>query len=301
MSEPPKTTAGKASPPVPGPQPVAAGLHLVATPIGNLRDITLRALDTLHAADRIYAEDTRVARKLLDAYGVSAKPRPCHDHNEDRVTPEILAALEAGETVALVSDAGTPLVSDPGFRLARAALEAGHRVHSLPGACAPIAALTISGLPSDTFLFDGFPPSKTAARKKRFEVLRTVPATLVFFESAQRLAASLSDMAKVFGSRPAAVARELTKKFEEVRRGTLDDLAAHYDAEGPPRGEIVVLCGPPEAGSLDWGEADVDAALAEAVPALGVKGASQAVAGVSGWSKRDLYARAQALKDSGTP
>lgn len=288
----------KASPPVPGPQPVAAGLHLVATPIGNLRDITLRALDVLRSADRIYAEDTRVTRKLLDAHGIARRAQACHDHNEDRIIPSVLAALAAGETVALVSDAGTPLVSDPGFRLARAALEAGQAVHALPGACAPIAALSVSGLPSDTFLFDGFPPAKSAARRKRFEMLKTVPATLIFFESAQRLAASLSDMAAVFGDRPGVVARELTKRFEEVRRGSLEALAAHYAEAGPPRGEIVVLCGPPADGAAQWNAADVDAALAEAVPTLGVKGASQAIAEVSGWPKRDLYARAQALKDA---
>ena len=291
--------AQKTSRTLPEPQPVDAGLHLVATPIGNLRDISLRALDVLQAADRIYAEDTRVARKLLDAYGIATRAQACHDHNEAHVLGSVLAALEAGECVALVSDAGTPLISDPGYKIARGAIEAGHAVHALPGACAPITALTVSGLPSDRFLFDGFPPSKTTARRKRYEALASVPATLIFFESGPRLAASLADMLAVFGPRDAAVARELTKKFEEVRRDTLEVLAAHYADNGPPRGEIVVLVGGPQAGAGVWTEADVDAALTEAIQTLGVKGASSAVADVSGWTKRDLYARAQTLKDAG--
>jgi len=303
MSEPPETMPvtkdEKATRPMPGSQPVEAGLHLVATPIGNLRDITLRALDVLHAADRIYAEDTRIARKLLDAYGVSTRAKACHDHNEDRMRGAILSGLEAGECIALISDAGTPLISDPGYKIARDAIADGYRVHALPGASAPIAALTVSGLPSDTFLFDGFPPSKSGARQRRFKKLANVPGTLIFFESAQRLAASLADMTAQFGPRPAAVARELTKKFEEVRRGDLESLARHYEEAGPPRGEIVVLVGPPEAGSQDWSDEEVDAALRDALETLKVKEAAASVAELSGWSKRDLYARALLLKEGG--
>ena len=300
MSEPPETMPvtmdEKTTRPMPGSQPVEAGLHLVATPIGNLRDITLRALDVLRAADRIYAEDTRVARKLLDAYGVSTRATACHDHNEDRMCKAILNALQAGECIALISDAGTPLISDPGYKIARDAIAAGHRVRALPGASAPIAALTVSGLPSDTFLFDGFPPSKSGARQRRFGKLANVPGTLIFFESAQRLAASLADMAAQFGPRPAVVARELTKKFEEVRHGDLDGLARHYEEAGPPRGEIVILVAAPDAGAHDWSDDEVDAALRDALETLKVKNAAASVAEMSGWSKRDLYARALRLK-----
>ncbi|MGH6949578.1 MAG: 16S rRNA (cytidine(1402)-2'-O)-methyltransferase, partial [Vitreimonas sp.] len=231
--------AGRTSP------PLEPGLYVVSTPIGNLRDITLRALDTLGGADRVYAEDTRVARKLLDAYSLKPRLAAYHEHNAEAARAEILAALEQGESVALISDAGTPLVSDPGFKLARAAIEAGHRVFPIPGASALLAALVTSGLPSDRFLFAGFLPPKQTARRAALAALADVEATLIFYETGPRLADALADMAEAFGARPASVARELTKLFEETRRAPLGDLAAHYAEAGAPKGEIVVVVAPP--------------------------------------------------------
>ncbi|MGE0725362.1 MAG: 16S rRNA (cytidine(1402)-2'-O)-methyltransferase, partial [Alphaproteobacteria bacterium] len=225
----------------------APGLHVVATPIGNRGDITLRAIETLRGADLIACEDTRVTAPFLAGIGVGAPLIAYHDHNAARVRPTIMARLAEGAVVALVSDAGTPLVSDPGFRLVRACIEAGIAVSSLPGASAPLAALVVSGLPTDRFLFAGFPPPKAAARRTMLAGLAAVPATLVLFEGPSRLADSLADMAEMLGDRPAAVARELTKLHEEVRRGSLAALAAHYREAGPPRGEIVVVVGPPAA------------------------------------------------------
>ena len=208
------------APPVLSDAPLAAGLYLVATPIGNLRDITLRALDVLAGCDVLLAEDTRVSGKLLAAYAISKRLQRYDEHVADRETPRILERLEAGERIALVSDAGTPMVSDPGLRLAQAAIAAGHPVFPIPGASAALAALTLAGLPTDRFLFAGFPPTKTAARKTFFEDLANVRATLIFYEGASRVADSLADMAAVFGPRPGAVARELTKLYETIRRGT---------------------------------------------------------------------------------
>ena len=278
----------------PAPQAFEPGLYLVATPIGNLRDITLRALDILSVADRVLAEDTRVAAKLLEAYGLRAKVEPYHDHNAEKARPHILEALAAGERIALISDAGTPLVSDPGYKLARAAIEAGADVFPIPGASAALAALTIAGLPSDRFHFAGFPPAKAGARQSFLAGLAGIDATLILYESANRLAASLAAMAEALGDRPAAVCRELTKKFEEARRGALSELAAHYRDAGPPKGEIVVVIGPPEAQA--WDQARVDAALAAALDEAPVKAASADIAALSGWSRRDVYARALALK-----
>ncbi len=233
------------------------GLYVVSTPIGNLRDITLRALDILASVDTVCAEDTRVAAKLLQAFGVSARLRPYHDHNGAQARPQLLNELQTGARIALISDAGTPLVSDPGFKLVREAAALGIKVVAIPGASAPLAALASSGLPTDRFTFAGFPPPKSAARKRFLGELKGTSGTLVFFEGLSRLAASLADMAEVLGAREGVVARELTKKFEEVRRGTLAKLAAHYAEAGPPRGEIVVLVGPGvegvvvEEGALD--------------------------------------------------
>src|SRR5690606_31259972 len=201
------------------PQQFAPGLYLVATPIGNLRDITLRALDLLAIADRILCEDTRVTARLLQHYGISRPTLSYHEHNAERMMPRVMEHLAAGEIVALVSDAGTPLVSDPGYRLVRAAVEQGIAVTALPGASAALAALSVAGLPTDRFLFAGFPPQKTVARQRFFEEFRDIPASLIFFESPHRLKASLVDAAAVLGPRPAALCRELTKRFEEVRRG----------------------------------------------------------------------------------
>lgn len=278
-----------ASPP---PEP---GLYVVATPIGNLRDITLRALDILGGVNRVYAEDTRVARKLLDAYGLKPKLAAYHDHSSEGARDEIIAALEAGESVALISDAGTPLVSDPGFKLARAVIEAGHRVFPIPGASALLAGLVTSGLPSDRFLFAGFLSAKQHARREALAELGDVDATLIFYESGPRLADSLADMAEVLGARPAAVARELTKMFEETRRDTLDALAAHYAEAGGPKGEIVVLIGPP----LPKGEVSdeaLDAFLLKALP-RGVKEAASEAARDLGVPRKRAYARALDLKD----
>lgn len=272
------------------------GLHIVSTPIGNLRDITLRALDILAQADEVLAEDTRMARRLLDAHGLSAKLSAYHDHNGAERRPDLLRRLKDGATLALISDAGTPLVSDPGYKLVRDAAEAGLTVRAVPGASALLAGLVTSGLPSDRFLFAGFLPSKAAARRREIARLTEVPATLIFYESGPRLAGCLKDLRDGLGpDREAAVARELTKLFEETRRGRLGDLAAHYEAAGPPKGEIVVLVGPPDtrAGA---DEADLDAALADALARLPVKQAANDVAVRFGVGKRDMYQRALALK-----
>jgi 16S rRNA (cytidine1402-2'-O)-methyltransferase len=273
---------------------VAPGLAIVATPIGNMLDITLRALATLRAADVIACEDTRVTQKLLTRHGIARPLVAYHDHNAERMRPLLLDRLRRGELVALVSDAGTPLVSDPGFKLVQAALADGLPVTTLPGASAPLAALVLSGLPSDRFLFAGFLPPKSGARRTALAELAAVPATLVFFESAPRLGAALTDMAAVLGSRPAAVARELTKLFEDVRRGDLAELAAHYRDAGKPRGELVVVVGPaPEAAGPS--AAALDEQLKAALAQMSVRDASEAVAVATGRKRRDVYRRALLL------
>jgi 16S rRNA (cytidine1402-2'-O)-methyltransferase len=273
------------------------GLYVVSTPIGNLRDMTFRAVDVLRGADLVLAEDTRVARKLLDAYGVGVRPTAYHEHNAVEAGARALAALEAGQRVALISDAGTPLVSDPGSRLVRAAIAAGRKVIPIPGASAPLAALVGAGLPPDRFLFVGFLPPKAGARRQELARLATIPATLVFFETGPRLAESLADMAAVFGPRPAVVARELTKLFEEFRRADLLGLAASY-RDHPPKGEIVILVGPPDA-AVPAGPDAIDAALRDALSRLSVKDAASEVADMLGVPRRDAYARALALKSEG--
>jgi 16S rRNA (cytidine1402-2'-O)-methyltransferase len=295
MTEPPSHIPGKASRRAPAPQPPEPGLNIVSTPIGNLRDITLRALDALAGADRILAEDTRVTRKLMDAYGLSGKVLPYHDHNGARVRPEILEALEAGERIVLVSDAGTPLISDPGYKLVREAVGAGHPVRALPGASALLTGLAAAGLPSDAFFFAGFLPPRSGTRQNRLKELATIPGTLVFYESGPRLGASLADIADVLGEREAVVARELTKKFEEFRRGSVADLATFYAENGPPRGEITLLIGPGDG--VDDVSIDIDAELRALIPGFGVKGAAARIADATGLNKRELYARAQSLKD----
>ena len=298
MSEPPSHIPGEASRRAPAPQPPEPGLNIVSTPIGNLRDITLRALDALAGADRILAEDTRVARKLLDAYGLSGKVLPYHDHNGARMRPEILNALAAGEAVVLISDAGTPLISDPGYKLVREAVEAGHAVRALPGASALLTGLAAAGLPSDAFFFAGFLPPKSGARRNRLKELAAIPGTLVFYESGPRLAACLADISAELGDREAVVARELTKKFEEFRRGQVAELASHYAEAGAPKGEITLLVGPGEGVPAET--LDIDAELARLIPEQGVKGAAARLAAQTGLNKRDLYARAQAIKDGST-
>lgn len=272
---------------------LAGGLYLVATPIGNAADISLRALDVIARADVVACEDSRVTRKLLARHGIRAKLTPYHEHNAAHARPRLLARLAEGGSVALVSDAGTPLISDPGYKLVRAALAQGSPVTAVPGASAALAGLLLSGLPTDRFFFGGFLPPRQAARRKALEGLAFVPATLVFFEAAPRLAETLADMAEVLGARPAAVARELTKLFEEVRRGSLAELAAEYARQGPPKGETVVIVGPP----LDRetrGE-DLEAMLARALESMSVRDAAAHVAKETGLPRREVYARALKL------
>jgi 16S rRNA (cytidine1402-2'-O)-methyltransferase len=224
--------------------PLPAGLYIVATPIGNLADITLRALAALVRADVLYCEDTRHSRVLLAHYSISRPTRPYHEHNAERERPRVLAELAAGKSVAVISDAGTPLISDPGYKLVRAAIAGGHSVTSLPGPSAVPAALAAAGLATDAFLFAGFLPPRRKARRERLAELKGVPATLVFFEAPSRLGETLADIAAMLDNREAAVARELTKVHEEMRRGSPSELAL-WVAETEPRGEIVVLVGPP--------------------------------------------------------
>jgi 16S rRNA (cytidine1402-2'-O)-methyltransferase len=279
-------------------QSLAPGLYLVATPIGNLGDITLRALETLAAADVIACEDTRVTRRLTEHYGIATPLTPYHEHNAAEARPKLLARLAVGGTIALVSDAGTPLISDPGYKLARAASEAGHAVTALPGASAVLAALGVSGLPTDRFFFEGFLPPKQAARRKRAAVLATIPATLVIFETGPRIADALGDLAQCLGARNAAICRELTKLHEEVRRGTLDELARAYGDGAEIRGEFVVVISPPREELV--ADTDVDIMLHGALARVSVKDAVGEVALATGRSRREVYQRVLALtKDAG--
>lgn len=281
-------------PPPPRGGPLEPGLYVVSTPIGNLRDISYRAIDVLGAVDRVLAEDTRNAARLLTAYGLKKPLEAYHDHNAEVVRPRVLERLAAGERIALTTDAGTPLVSDPGYRLVREAAEAGHAVRAIPGASAPLAALAVAGLPTDRFLFAGFPPARSGQRRRWLEELAAVPATLILFETGPRLAASLADMAAVFGeAREAVVARELTKLFETHYRGPLAALAAD-PALAEPKGEIVVLVAP--GGAAAPAQADADAALTEALARLPPGEAASQVAKALGLPRKDLYRRALALK-----
>ncbi|HZF34383.1 MAG TPA: 16S rRNA (cytidine(1402)-2'-O)-methyltransferase [Candidatus Angelobacter sp.] len=273
------------------------GLAIVATPIGNAGDITLRALDLLRRADRIACEDTRVTGRLLARYGIATPLLAYHEHNAARMRPLLLERLRRGETIALVSDAGTPLISDPGYKLVRAAVEAGIPVTTLPGASAALAALVSSGLPTDRFFFAGFLPPRMAARRTELAGLAGIAATLIFFESAGRLAATLADMAAVLGARDAAVARELTKLYEEVRRGKLAELAEHYAAAGPPKGEIVIVVGPPATAAEASDEA-IDDALRGALATSSLRDAVAAVTAALDAPRRRVYARALALAGS---
>jgi 16S rRNA (cytidine1402-2'-O)-methyltransferase len=271
---------------------LAAGLYVVATPIGNLGDIGDRARRTLEGAALVACEDTRMTGQLLRHLGLRAQALlPYHDHNAAEMRPRLLARLAAGEAVALVSDAGTPLISDPGFKLVRAAREAGHAVWAVPGASALLSALVVAGLPTDRFLFAGFLPAKDKARRAALDEIREVPATLVFYDSARRLAETLAAMADVLGRREAAVCRELTKLHEEVRRDRLPDLAAAYAAEGPPRGEVVIVVGPPEVAA-GGGANDVDALLRAVLKTQSVRDAAATVAAATGLKKTEVYARA---------
>jgi 16S rRNA (cytidine1402-2'-O)-methyltransferase len=276
-------------------EPLAAGLHIVATPIGNLRDISLRALATLAAADAVIAEDTRVSKTLLAHYGISTPLTAYHEHNAAEMRPRLIARLQKGARLALISDAGTPLVSDPGYKLAREAIAAGVTVTGVPGPSAVLAGLVLAGLPSDRFFFEGFLPPKTAARRARLTELAAVPGSLVFFESPRRLSEALADAAAMLGGREAAVARELTKLHEEVRRGSLAELAAHYAEAGAPRGEIVLLIGPAgEASEAASGDV-IDDALRAALAQMSLKEAVAQVTASTGQPRRKVYARALEL------
>ena len=273
------------------------GLHVVATPIGNLGDVTLRALETLAAADLILCEDTRVTRKLTSHYGISAPLAAYHEHNAAEMRPKVLARIDQGERIALVSDAGTPLVSDPGFKLVRDLIGAGGFVTAAPGASAVLTALVLSGLPSDRFFFEGFLPPKSHARRARAAELARIPGTLVLFESGPRVAAALADLADVLGPREAALARELTKRFEEVRRGTLPELAAALADEPDPKGEIVLVIAPAETAEAS--EEDLDGLLRQALAGASVKEAVAEVASATGLPRREVYARALEIKAGG--
>ena len=287
-------TADTSEPPGGSKPALAPGLYIVATPIGNLRDITFRAVDTLAAADIIACEDTRVTAKLLAAHDVATAMTAYHEHNAAKERPKLLRRLKAGGAVALVSDAGTPLISDPGYKLVRAADDAGIAVIPIPGPSAPLAALAVAGLPTDRFLFTGFLPSRGGPRRKALLPIAGIGATLVFFESARRLAGSLADMAEILGPRPAAIARELTKRYEEIRRGRLDALADHYRIAGAPRGEVVVVVGPPDGPEEDTAS-DLDDLLRRALAEMSLRDAAASVSAATGRPRREVYARALAM------
>ncbi|HKY86462.1 MAG TPA: 16S rRNA (cytidine(1402)-2'-O)-methyltransferase [Pseudorhodoplanes sp.] len=271
------------------------GLYLVATPIGNLRDITIRALETLAGADVIACEDTRVTRKLLEHYGIATPLTPYHEHNAASARPKLLARLSNGEAVALVSDAGTPMISDPGYKLVRAAHEAGHAVTSLPGASALLAALTNAGLPTDRFFFEGFLPAKASQRAARIGELARIPATLVLFESGPRLADALAALASGLGDREAAVCRELTKLHEEVRRDTLPALAHDYAQGHETRGEIVIVIAPPDESDAPPEPKELDDIIRNSLQRLSLKDAVSEIAQSTGVPRREVYQRALIL------
>ena len=300
--EAPATPAGAAQSrdraPASKPEPGAErGLWLVATPIGNLEDVSQRALTVLATVDRVACEDTRRTGRLLARHGIAARLVSYHEHNAPRVRPALIRMLEDGGSLALVADAGTPLISDPGYKLVRAALDAGVRVSGCPGPSAPLLALILSGLPTDRFYFGGFLPTRAGPRRKALAALESLDATLVFFESPRRLAASLADMAEALGPRPAAVARELTKLHEELRRGTLDRLAAHYDAAGAPKGEVVVVVGGGREGAARpaLSDADIDGRLNGLLASRTLRDAAATLSAETGLPRRQLYARALAL------
>jgi 16S rRNA (cytidine1402-2'-O)-methyltransferase len=282
--------------PVEAPKP-AAGLYLVATPIGNLGDISLRALEVLAGADVIACEDTRVTGKLTQRYGIKTLLTPYHEHNAAEALPKILARLTAGQAVALVSDAGTPLISDPGYRLVREAAAAGFTVIPLPGASAVLGALTVAGLPTDRFFFEGFLPAKQAGRQKRIAELSNIPATLVLFESGPRLEAALADLAAGLGPRMAAICRELTKLHEETRRGDLATLARDYAEGAETRGEIVIVVAPP--ADEEASASDIDDLLRSALARVSVKDAVGEVALATGRPRREVYQRALEIEKDG--
>ncbi len=270
------------------------GLAIVATPIGNSRDITLRALDILEQADTIACEDTRITAKLLSIYGISRPLIAYHEHNAERARSKIMKRLKQGQTVALVSDAGTPLISDPGYKLVRACTDEGIPVTPIPGASSVLASLMSSALPTDQFFFAGFLAPKTTAREKYLRSLTSIRTTIVIMESARRLAGSLRDMAEILGPRNAVIARELTKLYEELKHGSLTDLALHYDLEGPPKGEITIVIGPPKKEVIS--DKNLDALILTALKNNSVRDAANSITEVSGLPRRKVYARALVLK-----
>lgn len=273
---------------------LAAGLYLVATPIGNLGDISIRALQTLASADLIACEDTRVSRKLTEHYGIATALTPYHEHNAQTARPKLLARIAEGAAVALISDAGTPLISDPGYKLVREALEARLAVHALPGASSVLSALTVSGLPTDRFFFEGFLPAKATQRRARLAELARLPGSLVLFESGPRIAETLADLSAAFGERLASICRELTKLHEEVRRDTLSALAAHYAGDAEIRGEFVIVVAPAADEERPQAE-DVDAMIRAALSRISVKDAVAEIVAATGLPRRDVYQRALEL------
>jgi 16S rRNA (cytidine1402-2'-O)-methyltransferase len=277
-------------------EPLPAGLYVVATPIGNLKDVTFRALSVLAAANAVLAEDTRITKRLLAHYGITTPLLTYNEHANEAVRERMLHRLKEGQALALVSDAGTPLVSDPGYKLVQAAIGEGLPVTPIPGPSALLTALVVSGLPTDRFFFEGFLPPKSTARRTRLAEIAPVPGTLILYEAPHRLPEMLADAAEVMGERPAVVARELTKLYETVRRGTLADLAAQFSAEGPPKGEIVVLI---DQGGRGEAPAEPDAVLDEKLSAAlarhSIKDAAALVAADTGLPRRDVYGRALAL------
>jgi 16S rRNA (cytidine1402-2'-O)-methyltransferase len=274
---------------------LAPGLHVVATPIGNLRDITLRGLDVLAAANLIACEDTRRSRKLLDHYAIRAPLAPYHEHNAATARPRLIARLRDGAAIALISDAGTPLVSDPGYKLVRAALAAGVTVTAVPGPSAALAALTVSGIASDRFVFAGFLPAKEAQRRSHIAALKSIPVTLILFETAPRLGGALADLAAAFGPRAAAVCRELTKLHEEIRRDNLEQLARDFASDTHVRGEVVLVIAPPQQ-EHDVSISDLDAMLRAALDRVSLKEAVAEISACTGAPRRGVYQRALALR-----
>lgn len=265
------------------------GLYIVATPIGNLGDITLRALETLKGCDVIACEDTRVSRKLLSAYGIDKPLMSYHDHNADQMRPQILDKITQGQAIALISDAGTPLISDPGYKLVRDCYEKSLSVTFLPGPSAVMAGLVLSGMPTDRFLFAGF------AQKKAYADFVLLDVTLIFFESARRLGATLKDMAEAFPNRTVAVVREITKLFEEVRGGSFENLIQFYEENGPPKGEVVLVLSPP--GAVEVGTLDIDQLLRQSLETHSIRDACTLVAGTLGMPRKQIYQRALILKE----
>lgn len=270
------------------------GLYLVATPIGNLQDITYRAFEFLKFADLIACEDTRVTAKLLTRYGIKKPTLSYNDHNGEARRPQIMKALREGKRVALVSDAGTPLISDPGYKLAREAREQGFYVTALPGASSVLVALCLSGLPTDRFFFAGFLSAKKEACRKEIKELATIPSTLILFESARRLPETLALLQEGLGDRPASIARELTKRFEEMRSGTLSELAAYYKENGAPKGEVVIVVAPPDKTAV--AVIDLESELKILLKSYSVKDAAALLAAKTGHPRKEIYALALKLK-----